>query len=191
MKLTIQGQEYEYEYGVTYAEIAKDFQKDFKYPIILVKANGNLRELSKKPEGDCEVEFLDLSSTAGHKTYSRGLIFVLLKALYNVYGNKRGRDLHIMHKIGNGIYGEVGGIKGIPDADIKAVRQEMDRIIDADMVINKRSVNTSDAKKMFHDRKMFDKENLLNYRRVSRTNIYSIENYEDYFYGYMPTSTGI
>ncbi|MBO7335746.1 MAG: nucleoside kinase, partial [Lachnospiraceae bacterium] len=56
---------------------------------------------------------------------------------------------------------------------------------------NKRSVNTSDAKKMFHDRKMFDKENLLNYRRVSRTNIYSIENYEDYFYGYMPTSTGI
>ncbi len=191
MKLTIFGNEYEYPYGITYGEVAKDFQKDFKYPIMLAKVAGNLRELSKKPEHNCEVEFLDISSTAGHKTYTRGLTFVLLKALYNVYGKQHGRDLHIMHKIGNGLYGEVGGIKGIPDEEIKAVRAEMDRIVEADIVINKRSENTREARRMFHERKMYDKEKLLGYRRVSRTNIYSIENYEDYFYGYMPPSTGM
>lgn len=191
MKLTVCGEEREYEYGVTFAEIAEEFKDKYKYPIILAKADGNLRELTKKPENDAEVEFLDLSSSIGNKTYVRGLTFVLLKAIYNVYGNKRGRDIRIMHKIGNGLYGEVRGIEGIPEEDIKAIRKEMDRIVDENMIINKRSINTKDARKLFHDRHMYDKELLFSYRRVSRTNIYGIENYEDYFYGYMPSSTGI
>lgn len=191
MKLTVCGKACEYEYGVTFAKIAEDFKDEYKYPIILAKADGNLRELSKAPENDADVEFLDLSSDIGNKTYVRGLTFILLKAIYNVFGNKKGRDIRIMHKIGNGIYGEIGGMDLLLDDDIKAIRKEMDRIIDADMVINKRSINTKDARKLFHDRHMYDKEKLFSYRRVSRTNIYGIENYEDYFYGYMPMSTGI
>ena len=35
-----------------------------------------------------------------------------------------------------------------------------------------------------------DKERLFRYRRVSKANLYSIEDYEDYFYGYMVPSTG-
>lgn len=37
---------------------------------------------------------------------------------------------------------------------------------------------------------MYDKEQLFRYRRVSRVNLYSIGNYEDYFYGYMASHTG-
>lgn len=37
---------------------------------------------------------------------------------------------------------------------------------------------------------MYDKEKLFRYRRVSRVNIYSIENFEDYFYGAMAYDTG-
>ena len=38
---------------------------------------------------------------------------------------------------------------------------------------------------------MFAKEKLFGYRRVSKTNIYSLGGFEDYFYGYMPYSTGV
>ncbi len=191
MKLTVCGKECEYEYGVTYGQIAEDFKGEFQYPIILAEADGALRELSKKADNDQVISFLDLSAKAGNKTYERGLTFVLLKAIYNIYGNKKGRDVRIMHKIGDGIYGQIGGFDTLTDEDVAGIKAEMQRIIDADIVINKRSMNTQLARKMFRDRKMYDKAALLDYRRVSRTNIYSIENFEDYFFGYMPKSTGI
>ena len=37
---------------------------------------------------------------------------------------------------------------------------------------------------------MYDKAKLFQYRRVSRVNIDSIGNFEDYFYGYMAQNTG-
>ena len=36
---------------------------------------------------------------------------------------------------------------------------------------------------------MYDKERLFLYRRVSRVNVYSIDGFEDYFYGYMVPNT--
>ena len=131
MKLTVCGIEKEYEYGTTFAQIAKDFQKDYKYPVILAKNNGNLRELFKTPNNGDNVEFLDLSTGAGNKTYSRGLIFVLLKAIYNVYGPKKGRSVRIMHKIGCGLYGEIGGFAVLdhvtkPETPFMFVRDYLD-----------------------------------------------------------------
>ncbi len=190
MKLTVCGKECEYEYGVTYSQIAEDFKGEYKYPIILAEADGALRELNKKADNDQVINFLDLSSKTGNKTYERGLTFVLLKAVYNVFGNKKGRDTRIMHKIGDGLYCTVGNVE-LTEENVNDIKAEMQRIIDADIVINKRSMNTQQAIKLFRDRKMNEKAALLEYRRVSRTNIYSIENFEDYFFGYMPCSTGI
>ncbi len=56
--------------------------------------------------------------------------------------------------------------------------------------IMKRSVNTDDAIDLFHKHRMYDKERLFRYRRVSRVNIYSIGGFEDYYYGYMVQNTG-
>ena len=43
---------------------------------------------------------------------------------------------------------------------------------------------------MFHKHRMYDKEQLFRYRRVSRVNLYRIDTFEDYFYGYMANHTG-
>ena len=56
--------------------------------------------------------------------------------------------------------------------------------------VKKRSVGTDEAIALFHHHRMYDKEKLFRYRRVSRVNIYSIENFEDYFYGAMAYDTG-
>ena len=37
---------------------------------------------------------------------------------------------------------------------------------------------------------MYDKEKLFRYRRVSKVNLYRINEFEDYYYGYMVPSTG-
>ena len=37
---------------------------------------------------------------------------------------------------------------------------------------------------------MYDKEKLFTYRRVSKVNIYSMNEFEDYYYGYMVPDAG-
>jgi uridine kinase len=66
----------------------------------------------------------------------------------------------------------------------------MQEIIHACIPIHKRSVPTDEAIDIFHKQRMYDKEKLFRYRRVSRVNLYRIEDFEDYFYGFMAYHTG-
>ncbi len=66
----------------------------------------------------------------------------------------------------------------------------MHQLVDAKIPIMKRSVGTDEAIELFHKHGMYDKEKLFRYRRVSKVNIYSIENFEDYYYGFMACNTG-
>ena len=63
-------------------------------------------------------------------------------------------------------------------------------LVERKIPILKRSVGTDEAIELFHNHKMYDKEKLFRFRRVSRVNIYSLEEYEDYFYGFMVNHTG-
>ena len=83
-----------------------------------------------------------------------------------------------------------GGRLPLPRSLLDHVKREMHEIADANLPIMKRSVNTDEAIALFHKHHMYDKERLFNYRRVSRVNLYSIENFEDYFYGFMACDTG-
>ena len=66
----------------------------------------------------------------------------------------------------------------------------MYRLVLSDIEIKKKSINTDDAVALFHEYGMTDKEKLFRYRRSSRVNIYEIDGYIDYFYGFMVPSTG-
>lgn len=66
----------------------------------------------------------------------------------------------------------------------------MYQMVVSDIEIHKESINTDDAVTLFHDLGMTDKEKLFRYRRSSRVNIYELDHYMDYFYGFMVPSTG-
>jgi uridine kinase len=66
----------------------------------------------------------------------------------------------------------------------------MQDLVSRDVPFMKRSIGTDDAIELFRKYRMYDKERLFRYRRVSKANIYSLEGFEDYYYGYMPASSG-
>ena len=70
----------EYPINTKLSEIAAEYQKEYSYDIILAFVNGKLRELFKTVDKDCTVSFVTTNEDAGHKTYTRGMILVLLKA---------------------------------------------------------------------------------------------------------------
>ncbi len=191
MRITVLGKEWEYSDNTSLLEISKAVETQYQYPIILAKINGILKELQRCPEDGDEVEFITLDSDAGHKTYKRGLILVFLKALYKVLDVTKLNKVRLEHTIGSGLYGELDGEVEINEELFLRIKQEMERIIKANLPFEKRTVSTEEAKKIFHKYRMYDKEKLFEYRRVTRTNVYSLGGFEDYFYGYMPVSTGI
>lgn len=65
VKVTVSGVTKEYETGITYGEVSKDFKDNCKYDIILAKQGAKLIELNKKIKTDCEIEFLDISDPNG------------------------------------------------------------------------------------------------------------------------------
>lgn len=191
MRITILGKEWEYSDKTSLFEISKKMESEYAYPIILAKVNGKLRELQRCPEDGDIVEFMTLNSDAGHKTYKRGLILVFLKALYKVLDVTKLHKVRLEHTIGSGLYGELDGEVEINEELFLQIKQEMKRIVEANLPFEKRTVSTEEAKQIFHKYRMYDKEKLFAYRRVARTNVYSLGGFEDYFYGYMPTSTSI
>lgn len=191
VKVTIDGKEHEYAIGTTYREIVDEYQEEVaEAPVILVMADGKLRELQKKLKGDCTLEFVTTKDHIGFETYKRTVCLVLLRAIYDVAGKENIEKVMIHYSVGNGYYFTMAGKAVLDQHFLDNVKTRMQELADMCTPIGKRSVNTDDAVSLFRHHRMYDKEKLFRFRRVSKVNIYNIGYYEDYFYGYMADHAG-
>lgn len=190
VKVTVGEDVREYPVGICYADVVKDFEASGSAPVILVMADGKLRELHKRLKKDCTLQFVTTRDPIGHETYKRSACLVLLKAIYDVAGKENISKVFIHYSMGGGYYLTMQGSTALSREFLDQVKARMSEIAEAKLPIGKRSVSTDEAIEIFHRHRMYDKEKLFRYRRVSRVNIYNIENFEDYFYGYMAPHTG-
>ena len=188
--VTIQGIAKEYPLGTTYQEIAWEYQPQYENDILLVSVNGKLRELHKTVQFDCNLHFFTANDQPGIRTYHRSAIFLMMKAFYDVVGTEKVEKVTVDFTIGKGYYIEPHGEFVLTEELIERVKNRMKEYVSQEIPIMKRSENTDDAIELFHKHRMYDKERLFRYRRVSRVNIYSIGSFEDYYYGYMVQNTG-
>ncbi len=188
--VTIGEETREYVEGTPFHKIAKDFQDYYENEILLVWVDGRLKELHKTLKEDCGLRFITAADKAGFLSYQRSALFLMLKAFYDVVGKENVSSLTVCFSVGNGLYIETEGSLILDQGLLDRVKEEMKRLVSLSLPILKRSENTDEAVELFHQHGMYDKEKLFYYRRASRVNIYSIENFEDYFYGYMVQNTG-
>lgn len=180
----------QYEAGTTYKEIAAEYQKDYENDIVLVFADGKLQELHKTVKADCTLKFVTTGDEVGHKTYKRSMSLMLVKAVYDVCNHEAIEKVRIHYSVSKGYYCTIEGEVVITEEFLDRVTARMQEMIAMDMPINKRTIHTDDAIAMFRQHGMYDKERLFEYRRVSKVNIYSMNEFEDYYYGYMVPSAG-
>lgn len=184
------GETREYPEGTPLFTVAEEFQPEFQEDILLARVNGKLKELHKTLTKESQIEFLTFQDPVGKKTYERSTVFVMLKAFYDVIPREKIKKVQMDFALGNGIYGELEGDVALTEELLDRVKEEMHVLVERKLPIVKRSVNTDEAVELFGRHGMHDKEQLFMYRRASRVNIYSIEKFEDYFYGYMVQNTG-
>lgn len=190
IQIQVMGQDRTYPEGITYGEIAKEWVGQEKYPIVLADVDGRLCELFKEAEDGRCVKFLSTASKAGHNTYVRSLLLLMLKAMYHVVGDNRRIDRVGIHFIvSDGCYCTMKGKAGLDQKFLDDVKQDMERMVRAALPIHKYSVPTYQAVEKFRNYRMYDKEQLFRFRRNSRVNLYNLDGFEDYFYGYMVPDT--
>ena len=180
----------EFEEGTTYLTIAQEYQKKYENDIVLVFVNGKLQELHKTLHTDCEMDFVTTGDSIGHLTYKRGVSFLLVKAGYVVAGDENVEKVRIHYSVDKGYYCTAKGDFLLNQEFLDRVENRMQEMVQKDIPVKKRTVHTDEAVELFKKHGMRDKERLFRYRRVSKVNIYSINEFEDYFYGYMVPSTG-
>lgn len=190
VNITIDGVSKEYEEGTTYEAIAGEYQSRYNNMIALVLENGKIRELIKKAHKDCELSFLTLKDNIGHKAYVRTATMILVKAVYDVLGADKVEKVKVEFAIGQGYYCDIRMEEKLTDEAVKKISSRMHELIEQDLPITKKSYPIDDARAMFKKYNMLDKEKLFRYRRSSFVNIYCLDGFYDYYYGFMLPSTG-
>lgn len=189
IKVLIEGEEREYKTGVTLSEIAEEYQSKYEYDIVLARIDGKLTELARILEENCKIIFYTTKNTCGIDTYRRSATLMMLKAFYDICGGNNIDRLCVMYSLSKGYFCKLhGNIKVTPEL-LKEVSKHMEEMVKQDYPIQKYTLDTAVALDNFKKHGMDDKVKLFKYRRNSKVNVYSLNGFEDYFYGYMVPST--
>jgi len=186
----INGEERQYPQGATYEDVANDYQQEYENLIALAARDGKIRELFKKLTRDCEVTFFTLKDDVGNKTYVRSATMLFLKAVFDVYGREAAQSCRVEFAIGNGSYISPKEKINATEENAAKIRNRMRELVEAKTPFLKRSYSLDNAMELFRKEGMKDKEKLFRYRRGSFVNIYEMDGYYDYYYGYMLPNAG-
>ncbi|MBQ9608319.1 MAG: nucleoside kinase [Lachnospiraceae bacterium] len=194
--ITFEDKTYNVERGTSIKDFIDEFVKDENHEYLLAFMDNKLCELGKKIKRNGKLELVSRNSVMGFDTYRRSLTLLMVKAFADVLETKRDYAVNVMYSMGTGYYCKLLNKKEDvrlekPSEELIAkVKQRMLDIVAEDMRIYKMSISVEDAITRFEKQGRFDKANLFRYRRASRVNIYNLDGYEDYFYGYMVYSAG-
>jgi uridine kinase len=176
-----------YSKGITLAEVAKEYEDNFKYPILLARVNNRLYELDTPVTEDATVEFLDLTSREGNRLHIAGLTYLLISAIKKMYGEDA--DIRVEHSLDKGIY--IATSFRLTEVRLKALKDTMDDLIAADMPITKVTVDRMEAIEYFNNNHDPIKATALQYNTNTYVNLYRLGNSYNYFFSLMPTSTSM
>lgn len=169
--------------GSTLFDIFSENKADLGINAVCAKVNNRVCSLSYKVYSMKDIEFLDLTSGSGQRTYSRTLFFILVKAVHDIYPESK---VQICNAVSGGYYCEVEG-----GGDVAAIKKRMQEIIAADIPVIHHQMRTEDAISKFSELGMESKIKLLNFTGKIYTTVYEIDGYYDYFYGALMPRTSM
>lgn len=170
--------------GSTLSEIYDASGLDMKYGPVSAKVNNKVEGLNFRVYHNKDVEYLDLTSPSGQRTYTRTLFMVLCKAVHDLYPKG---NVWIDIPVSNGYYCDLIIGEEVTEQVAASIRQRMQEIIDAKLPLRRHECTTEEAIKIFEGRE--SKVKLLKGTGSLYTTYYDIDGYKDYYYGSLLTNT--
>ena len=172
--------------GSTLSDIYKEINLQMPYGPVSAKVNNKVEGLHYRVYHNKDVEFLNLLTPSGIRTYTRSLFLVLCKAVHDLYPTS---SVVIDIPVSNGYYCNLQLGHEITTEDVDRIRTRMQEIIDAKMPIQRYETTTEEAVKMFTELGDIQKAKLLKSSGSLYCVYYVLDDYKDYYYGSMLTNT--
>ena len=172
--------------GSTLSDIYKEINLQMPYGPVSAKVNNKVEGLHYRVYHNKDIEFLDLLTPSGIRTYTRSLFLVLCKAVHDLYPTS---SVVIDIPVSNGYYCNLQLGHEITTEDVDRIRTRMQEIIDAKMPIQRYETTTEEAVKMFTELGDIQKAKLLKSSGSLYCVYYVLDDYKDYYYGSMLTNT--
>lgn len=172
--------------GSSLYEIFRAFNLKMDFGPVSAKVNNKVVGMEYRVYKNKDIEFLDLHSASGLRTYTRSLFLVLCKAVHDLY---KGSKVIIDTPISNGYYCNLKLGHAVEDADVEKIRTRMQAIIDEKLPIERFEIPTEEAIELFRYLGDEAKVKLLESIGSLYTIYYKLDDYKDYYYGSMLTNT--
>lgn len=172
--------------GSTLSDIYKEINLQMPYGPVSAKVNNKVEGLHYRVYHNKDIEFLNLLTPSGIRTYTRSLFLVLCKAVHDLYPTS---SVVIDIPVSNGYYCNLQLGHEITTEDVDRIRTRMQEIIDAKIPIQRYETTTEEAVKMFTELGDIQKAKLLKSSGSLYCVYYVLDDYKDYYYGSMLTNT--
>ncbi len=174
--------------GFTLEDFYDMIELNMPYGTTSAKVNNKVEGLHYTIFGDKDVEFLDVTSSSGMRTYTRSLFFVLYKALSELFP---GTSLQIDTPVANGYYCRIDGLaEGVTTEVVDRLRAKMKEIVGDNIPYHRITTHREDAVRLFREHGLEDKALLLEGSGDLYATYYTLGDTVDYFYGSLLVSTG-
>lgn len=144
------------------------------------KVNNKVEGLHFVLFNDKDIEYLDITSPSGHRTYTRSVFFVLYKAAHDLFPDAM---LRIENPVSNGYYCHIDLPGGITPEQVEQLKARMQEIINDDLPFHRLTAHTDEAVKLFRDAGLENKAKLLESCGRLYTHYYTLGDVANYFYG--------
>ena len=173
--------------GSSLMDIYNGFGLQMPYGPVSAKVNNKVESLTFRVYFNKDVEFLDFTVDSGMRTYVRSLVFILVKAVEDLYpmGN-----VTLEHPISRGYFCKLHIDRSVGLDDAIRIKQRMQEIIDADIPFIRTECHTDDIVRLFSERGMFDKAKLLATSGQLYSYYYRLGDTIDCYYSSLVPSTG-
>lgn len=173
--------------GITLLDIYRGFQLNMSFGPVSAKVNNKVESLDFRVYYNKDVEFLDITSSSGMRTYLRSLCFILVKAVEDLYPNGR---ICLEHPVSKGYFCDLQIDRTIGLDDAARIKQRMQEIIAANLPFEHVECRTEEAIRLFREKGMDDKVRLLETNGQLYTTYYKLGDTIDSYYGSLVPSTG-
>lgn len=177
----------EFEEGTSLFEIYQGFDLNMPYGPVSARVNNKVEDLNFKVYYNKDVEFLDITSASGMRTYVRSLCFILTKAVSELYPNG---NILLEHPVSKGYFCKLCIDRTIGLDDVIRIKQRMQEIIKADLPFIRHEKHTDEIIRLFKERGMDDKVKLLETSGQLYSCYQQLGDTIDSYYGSLVPSTG-
>ena len=132
----------EFPIGSSLSEIFSQSGIQMEYGPMGAKVNNRVSGLGMRLYRNADVEFLDIKTPSGSRTYTRTLFFVLSKAVHDLFPDG---TVVIDIPVSNGYYCDMQIGRALRPEDVEAVSRRMKEIIAADIPIRRHECTTEEA----------------------------------------------